>query len=1099
MPGETTPLAAPAAQAPPLPRERDGRPPLTGSWWARGLWLRERLAAAGAPRPAPPGSDLAARARRRMDRWRACGTAVGAEDTAALSCTAFATTPQRLEALLAEPTAALAARADEPAWARLAERLVTRKRPPAHVPLPADADRWFRGFATVLQPFVDEAVTRLTTSPGFAAASAVADTDAVVRSLVTGLRAQLVQSAGRTLVLELNVARLCDRLRGDTAEERFESFVALYRDPARLAGLLDEYAVLTRLLTTATTHTAIAYAEFLRRFAEDRPRLVAELLGGVDPGPLTEAVMGGGDAHEAGRSVVLLRFASGARLVYKPRPLAVHAHFNDLLDWYRSVLPGADLRRLAVLDRGAYGWMEFVAPAPCADRAGAARFFHRQGMLLALLYAVSATDFHFENVIAAGDQPVAVDLESLFHAELAPRTGSALADEDPGQRLLNRSVQRVGLLPNVVVGPGGALDIGGMGADKGSALPFKDAAWEAEGTDRMRLTRTARAFDGSRNRPTLDGRDLDPAQHLDGLRTGFRDGYRAILTHRQELLAPGGPLDRFKDDTVRAIVRSTRTYAQLLAESSHPDVGRDALDRDRLLSFLAASCAEDPLRLALVPHELADLWAGDIPLFRCAVGSRDLRTHRGAVLPGALPRSGLDRARETIAAMSVRDLADQDWIIQAAFAARTAPAVPAPAPATASGRNRPAEPPRRRALRQARAVAAELGRRAHQHGGRVGWLGLDLRQDVWQVAALRDDLYSGYPGIALFFAQLARVTGEQEYADTARRVLALFPAHLDHLLTLPYRRGWGAFGGLAGTAYALSSAATLLADPHLAAPVPALLAKAAEDIGEDTALDLVSGAAGCLAVAETLVARFGRPADLLARRCAALLVDRAEDQGPDAVAWRTPPRSSAPLLGASHGAGGIGFALLRHAARTGDPAAARTGRAALTHEDAQYDTALGNWPDFRVLEPRAWVAPAPAGAVPHMHAWCHGAPGVGLLRAALPAATRTAADRETLRRAVGSTARAGSVGNDSLCHGDLGNTELFAAAVAAGLPEAQRPLDTWHAGALDRIERYGPGCGTPGRLPTPGLLCGLAGIGHGLLRIAAPDRVASVLLLEEQG
>src|SRR6185437_10584162 len=98
-------------------------------------------------------------------------------------------------------------------------------------------------------------------------------------------------------------------------------------------------------------------------------------------------------------------------------------------------------------------------------------------------------------------------------------------------------------------------------------------------------------------------------------------------------------------DTVRIIPRATRAYAQLLGESTHPDVGRDALDRDRVLGVLPATSTRDPLRQALAPHEMVDLWAGDVPLFRATADSRDLRTHHGAVLRGALPQSGLDRAR----------------------------------------------------------------------------------------------------------------------------------------------------------------------------------------------------------------------------------------------------------------------------------------------------------------------------------------------------------------------------------------------------------------------------------------------------------------------
>ncbi|MDV9202269.1 hypothetical protein, partial [Streptomyces sp. Wh19] len=52
------------------------------------------------------------------------------------------------------------------------------------------------------------------------------------------------------------------------------------------------------------------------------------------------------------------------------------------------------------------------------------------------------------------------------------------------------------------------------------------------------------------------------------------------------------------------------------------------------------------------------------------------------------------------------------------------------------------------------------------------------------------------------------------------------------------------------------------------------------------------------------------------------------------------------------------------------------------------------------------------------------------------------------------------------------------------------------AGALlAAADRTKPRCGTPGQVSHPGLLTGLAGIGHGLLRAGFPDRVPSMLLL----
>ncbi len=84
-------------------------------------------------------------------------------------------------------------------------------------------------------------------------------------------------------------------------------------------------------------------------------------------------------------------------------------------------------------------------------------------------------------------------------------------------------------------------------------------------------------------------------------------------------------------------------------------------------------------------------------------------------------------------------------------------------------------------------------------------------------------------------------------------------------------------------------------------------------------------------------------------------------------------------------------------------------------------------------------------------------------------------------------------GDLSLCHGELGITDVLA---ELGEPDHRRPVLRTRAGrVVDLLRGLGPVCGVPGGVPTPGLLTGLAGIGHGLLRLAAPDRVPSALLL----
>src|SRR5262249_26297307 len=87
--------------------------------------------------------------------------------------------------------------------------------------------------------------------------------------------------------------------------------------------------------------------------------------------------------------------------------------------------------------------------------------------------------------------------------------------------------------------------------------------------------------------------------------------------------------------------------------------------------------------------------------------------------------------------------------------------------------------------------------------------------------------------------------------------------------------------------------------------------------------------------------------------------------------------------------------------------------------------------------------------------------------------------------------------NHSLCHGDLGNLELLLqASQTLGDPQWRAQVDSLATAILESINQYGWLCGIPLGVESRGLMTGLAGIGYGLLRLAEPTRVPSVLVLE---
>ncbi|MFE0457718.1 type 2 lanthipeptide synthetase LanM family protein [Kitasatospora sp. NPDC058965] len=1011
-------------------------------WWTRGLSRAERL-----PLPAqlPLGEAELTK------RWAA--DYAGPAEFAARLAELGLTEPQ-LAALAAEPAEQLAARVAVPSWAAFTEQVLAAA--PERVAAPAEELDWATGFALVLAPFTALAADRLPAGPELAE---LVDLAAVRACFTEQLTAALVRTARRTLVLELNVARVTGRLDGDTPARRFADFTRRSAERPALRALLTEYPVLARLLAQTCEQGAAAWTELLGRLAADRTELVAGLLPGGDPGRLVSVETGRGDRHDHGRTVALLRFEHGAELVYKPRPVELHARFNETLAWLGAKLPDLQPRALAVLARDGYGWVEFATAAPCRNRAEVRRFYRRLGALLALVHTLGGTDLHYENLLACADQPVLVDLETLCHPALVrPR----VAAEDPALGALEDSVRRTALLPVLRYGADGVLDLSGLGGDKGVTLPVQVADWAGAATDEMHLVRTAGVSRGGANRPRLDGVDADPARHTDALLGGYRAGYQAIAAHRAELAEL---LTRFADCPTRVLVRDTARYATLLDESCHPDALREGLDRDHLLDTLWRESAHNPAQRPLVGAELAELWRGDVPLVTARAGRTGLRIG-GFVTAAPVLGSGLDWAEQRLERMGGTDRFDQEWVIQAALAVRDGDTAPG-APAAEPGPGVATVPDPERLLAAACAIADRILAAGHDDGRRVNWLGLEpLDERNWALLPLGAGLPHGYCGTALFLAQLAALTGVPRYATQARRALAPVPALLNALAAHPQQLpeiGAG-FAGLGGISYALGQLAVLLDDRTIADWL-GLAVRLTELAGAGAAGSggVLEGDAGALA-ALVAVHADGGPDHALT--VAGAFADRLLTQPREAFGH-----------GLREGDAGAGLALLRFASAGGGPEYARAGLDRLRAAARQADR-----------------SPVDAGAHRTGTGWCDPLDGVALAIADSGAHRTDPELAALLDRALRRAARRPIAADHSLCHGEAGTLDLLLSGAADG--PLTTALHTRAGTLLACLDRFGPRCGTPEGLSSPGLLSGLAGIGHQLLRLGFRPRIPSVLLLQ---
>jgi type 2 lantibiotic biosynthesis protein LanM len=491
----------------------------------------------------------------------------------------------------------------------------------------------------------------------------------------------------------------------------------------------------------------------------------------------------------------------------------------------------------------------------------------------------------------------------------------------------------------------------------------------------------------------------------------------------------------------------------------------------------------------VVPAEIEDLTDGDIPMFTTRPDSRDLWSSSGERVPEFFAEPSASHVRRRLERLGPKDLEQQLWFVRASLATASgkAAATRGADPARAEGTAR-----REELLAAARAVGDELERRALQEEGYATWIGLtQVREGRWTLAPLGLDLYDGLPGVAMFLAYLAEGTGEERYAALARGALRT----LRHDLAEVRGRvsSIGAFTGLGGVIHAFTHLGALLRDDALLAEARATIDHLAPMIDRDEYLDVIGGAAGCIGALLSLHRHVGSEEALAAaRRCGERLVASGKPMG-RGTGWLTSIAPTIPYSGFSHGAAGIAWALLQLEAATGDERFRQPALDAIAYERTLFSAEHRNWRDLRESE-GGDPASAPAGCAT---TWCHGAPGIGLARLATLGVLDDAAVRDEIRAAVSTVATSEFGYNHSLCHGDLGNLELLASAASALDDAALRAgVGRIARGILDDIQVAGWRCGNPLRVSSPGLMTGLAGIGYGLLRLAEPRRVPSVLLLE---
>jgi type 2 lantibiotic biosynthesis protein LanM len=633
-------------------------------------------------------------------------------------------------------------------------------------------------FEELLVPFVRSARHQLSLSaPSFS----LLLSDEVQASLEHWLLESLFQWAGTALQLEFSLfrrQRFCSSPSPADEQRRdlYDAFLRQYRGKG-LLSFFREYGVLARLLMLLVEQWVEACGEFVRRLQADQEEISRLFHEGRPLGDVIVLHPGCSDPHHGGRSVFLLTFATGLKLVYKPRSMAMDHAFFSFLSWCHAHGLSPHLKTLQVLNRATYGWMEYVEQVPCASPQEVRNYYVRAGMLLGLLYVLGGTDIHQENLVACGEHPVPIDLEMAVASGVPPLLQYKMTTSHVTQpaEIFEQTVLHSGLLPTRDCSRKDrqAVNISALGGIEESPSLMTIRRWKNINTDAMSLLQSEEQGD-SQGIHTVMMQDtpMNSANYIEEIRTGFMRFYHFLLDYRQELLAPEGPLSLFEHCSLRIVLRKTETYAKELTRLKHPKFLREGDERWIDLQIfkrpLQTSLAE-PKLWELAEAEMSSLEQLDVPWFGTTFESHDLQMDTGLTIKNVFPLSGREWIHSRLTRLDESDMQRQIQLIEASYlaASATKAVLQEDLPPPEEELDAYAVLPESDLLTVARQIGQELCARtfpyAQEHKGWVGFH-FEPTSKCFMLQPVGFDLYEGVCGITLFLAALDYVTEERTYA-----------------------------------------------------------------------------------------------------------------------------------------------------------------------------------------------------------------------------------------------------------------------------------------------------------------------------------------------
>lgn len=669
-------------------------------------------------------------------------------------------------------------------------------------------------------------------------------------SLYNQILQGMINRSFRVIILEMNLARENKLLLGKNKEERHNYFFdKLVTSREFQIKLYNKYPELIRILDLLLENTINYVDEILNHTSIYKTELFNQM-NKQEIYLLEDIEFSFGDSHNDNKTVAKLLFENEYILMYKPRSLEAEQSYRSLINWFEEKMPGFKKPYTAnIFTKGKFGYMEFIKREECETQENVNSFYYKMGEILAILYSLNSKDFHGENIIAFGGDPVLIDLETLLH-KTETIEGETINSYHNIMNIINDSVVSMAILPTSIINrkENLVMEIGALNSGKMRRSPYQTQIVEDLNTDSAHVKNIYKELGVIESSPKYKGNFLSADDYLPEVKNGFITTYNWIKENKEKYYEK--LKDIFNEGYSRYIYRSTNNYTQLLETSYHPDLLQNRLDRyiyfHRIISTIDINNQKE---IDMCKAEIKELLDGDVPLYIIKNDSNNIMDMNNKNLMIINGPTILESIKSRLSMFSNIDLKRQVSLINQCFIGS---GLNTDIPRNTNIYYKESKTPIDKSINKELAINITnlmMDRAIHnKHKKTISWIGMKgFGERYYENRPLESDLYQGNAGIAIALISMYHSTNMNIYKLAANESINYIIEYLD--LVNIKDISMGAFSGLYGSLYSICLAMEANVLPYDDATVNFIIEKIKESeelLCNLQNADIISGLSGIL-------------------------------------------------------------------------------------------------------------------------------------------------------------------------------------------------------------------------------------------------------------